>query len=275
MSDLQKLFRPLPEFEATTTVKIKETRYTNYTDIYIPNTPFQKLLSGLEVREMTKPKPSSGIEPAESDIERSIRRTKKKIADYMLCNDFDLFATFTFDKLKVKDRNDISDLKKRMSLWLKNQQKRIGKFKYLIVSEFHKDGAIHFHAVLAGYKGVLVDSGVRAHGHGVFNIKGYRLGFTNVQKIYDTDKTLYYLRKYITKDMPLISGKHRYWASHDLARPVVVYNPEPWYTDVVPVWELETEHGRVARYLSRQPSAPARLSLTDGAKLSSSGAVAN
>ena len=46
-------------------------------------------------------------------LEKSINRTKTKISDYVLCNNFSHFATFTFDpkNSKVKSEEDRHDFK--------------------------------------------------------------------------------------------------------------------------------------------------------------------
>ncbi|MDN5274247.1 MAG: hypothetical protein JWP06_148 [Candidatus Saccharibacteria bacterium] len=165
--------------------------------------------------------------------ERSLRRTKTEIKDIILCNHFDLFATFTFNK----DRQNVDVCKSKMQYWLQSQQKIHGKFDYLIVPEFHKDGvSIHFHALLSNYTGKIEDSG---HKSGktqkiIYNITSYRSGFSTATEI-DGDKTsrdmvANYVTKYITKDMPQFAGKKRYWVSKGLIRPIKSYNedvPEP------------------------------------------------
>lgn len=171
-------------------------------------------------------------------IDRSLRRAKSEIQDIVLCNKFDMFATFTFngdrknvDKFgyTVHDRQNPSELKKVMSNWLKSQQKQHGKFDYVIVPEYHKDGkSIHFHALFYGYNGALSDSGVRHNGQIVWNIVSYRGGHSTVKKIRqssdDIGRLSSYVTKYITKEMPLFSGKKRYWCSRKLDRPVKNHN---------------------------------------------------
>jgi len=86
---------------------------------------------------------------------KSIQRTKTRISDYVLTNKFDLFVTFTF----ATDRQDQKKVKTKLNTWLKSQQKQHGKFQYLLIPEFHKDGkSIHFHGLFANYKGKLTDS---------------------------------------------------------------------------------------------------------------------
>lgn len=151
----------------------------------------------------------------------SLRRSRTVISDLVLCNQFDQFATFTFKK----DRQNIQKCKEKMSYWLKSQQKQYGKFKYLIVPEFHKDGkSLHFHALMSGYKGRLVPAHTRINNRQVFNIRSYNYGFSTLVTIDDVAKVSSYVRKYITKDMPIFMGKKRYWCSTGLLRPRIYEN---------------------------------------------------
>src|SRR5690606_10827465 len=83
-------------------------------------------------------------------IIKSLARSRRTIFDYALCNDFDLFVTFTFDPRKV-NRYDMAATYVKMQSWLaRHQRKQLEKqdtFRYIIVPEKHKDGAIHFHAL--------------------------------------------------------------------------------------------------------------------------------
>jgi len=153
----------------------------------------------------------------------SIIRTKTLITDYVLSNDFKLFATFTFDPKKVDSHN--TDLaKKVMSKWLNNQRRISPEMKYLIVAEKHKSGRIHFHALLSDFNGNLIDA-KRAHkGRIVYHLEGWKFGFSTAIKIDNLAPVALYMQKYITKDMIKISNKKRYWASRNLNHPSKVYN---------------------------------------------------
>lgn len=218
--------------------------------------PIKKVDSNLEPRKAKQRTYST--ESKESVFEVSLARTKSKIRDYVLANSFDLFATFTF----AKDRTDIEKSKRKMTHWLSNQQKRNGKFEYLLVSEFHKDGeAIHFHGLLMGYPGTLRPA-INPHtgrkltkrGHQIYSLPGFRSGFTNVRKIDESPesrgKVASYVTKYITKDMVRIFGKNRYWASHGLELPVKTYGLPAWYTQREPIWQTDTKYGRVSFFLN-------------------------
>lgn len=184
--------------------------------IYIYKTPYA--LPDPEHRR-SKPKKANKDVINDLSIHRSIRRTKSTISDLVLCNDFQYFCTFTFDP-KKHDRYDVNHCKFVMSMWLHRQRTHSPNLKYLIVPEFHKDGALHFHALISGFNGRLKDSGKMQNGRKVYNMTGYRSGFTTAVPI-DHNKVAVsnYIKKYITKDMPLIYGKKRYWASTNLTRP--------------------------------------------------------
>jgi len=97
-------------------------------------------------------------------------------------------------------------------------------FAYVIVPEFHKDGAIHFHALIRDYNAELKSTNVFQNGKRVYNLTGFTAGFTNAQKLDDDQtKAAAYLTKYITKDMINRFNKRRYWASKNLYKPVKRY----------------------------------------------------
>jgi hypothetical protein len=231
--------------------------YPEFVSIFIPNIPTIKgySQSSSAPKDMEKELEDKQYE-GESPFERSIRRTKRRISDYVLCNDFDMFVTFTF----AKDRQNVERSKMKMSNWLRNQRKRNGKFQYLIIPEFHKDGkSLHFHALIGGYMGIIehaisprTHQPLRQRGQYVFSLSGYTLGFTNV-KVIDKQpsqryKVGFYVQKYITKDMPRIFAQNRYWASKGLKLPVIVDNPEKFYEVLKPDWEVKTEFGHFMRF---------------------------
>lgn len=111
-----------------------------------------------------------------------------------------------------------------MKYWLNRQKKHSPDFAYVIVPEFHKDGAIHFHALIRDYNAELKSTNVFQNGKRVYNLTGFTAGFTNAQKLDDDQtKAAAYLTKYITKDMLNRFNKRRYWASKNLCKPVKHY----------------------------------------------------
>lgn len=156
---------------------------------------------------------------------RSISRTKSVIRDLIICNDFDLFCTFTFNP-KRYDRYKLSVCKVVMENWLRNSRFRHSpELSYLVVPELHKDGAIHFHALLKNYNGNLKDTKrTTNYGFKIFNITGWRAGFSTAVPIKDKEKVSNYVSKYITKDMITFANKKRYFCSKGLKRPIRYQN---------------------------------------------------
>lgn len=248
-TNTKSIIEPVTEAEASYTVSAVATYYPDFTKVYIPNIPYHKLKPGFEFREQVA---KSDRDPID-DSDRSIRRTKKTVKDYVLCNRFELFATFTF----ATNRQDIDHCKRRMNNWLKNQKKRRGGFDYLIVPELHSDKtSLHFHALIRGYNGKIEVAINPKTGKPVikgkttfYTLPGYTLGFTNV-KIIDYSnsghlKLARYVSKYITKDMPLFAQKNRYWGSHGLKLPEKEDNPADWYKAVVPYKTINLDHGKL------------------------------
>ena len=142
------------------------------------------------------------VDPEEAE-RQSLWRAKTNFMDIALSNEFNLFVTFTF----AKNRYDVDLLKRKMAYWLNNQRLLHGNFGYLIVAEYHKDGALHFHALFQGYKGEMKSSGIFIRGREVFNVKSYRAVTTVAYKIDNLRKTAAYVAKYLTKEMPKFKRK--------------------------------------------------------------------
>lgn len=161
---------------------------------------------------------------SEDSLQRSVRRSRTAINDYVHCNDFNLFVTFTFNPKKV-NRYDLQAVYPKMQSWLWRQSRKYEDFRYVIVPETHKDGAIHFHALIGGFGGTLKKTTVIQNNKRVYNISAFTFGFTNAQYLDDDrQKAIAYLCKYITKDMQLISNRRRYWCSKALKKPVSYRN---------------------------------------------------
>lgn len=239
-------------------VKAVARYYPGYIRVYEPFVPLHKTTSDWELSY--KPKVNVPAAESKSSIEsaaeRSIRRSQKIVSDYLACNRFELFGTITFGGDR---RHDIDHTKKQFNTWLKNQRDRNGRFKYVFVPEYHKDGALHFHGVMADYTGKLKRSRNAKTGNLLYGKRGnprydlaeFKLGFTRIEPIGQTTedhgKVGSYIRKYITKDMVDIFGKKRFWASQGLSKPICEDNPY-WYTNAEPTGVYENEYGKIYTY---------------------------
>jgi hypothetical protein len=159
----------------------------------------------------------------------SFKRSKNAIFEIASANEWKYMVTFTVDKDKC-DRYDREAVKKAFSGWLYDMSKRKG-LKALIIPEYHKDKAIHFHGLIndtlemehsgtykiEGEKKPVKESTLRRRGltpraenvKDVFNVKGYKLGFsTAVPLDGNVTRVSYYMTKYCTKDLEKIFGSY-------------------------------------------------------------------
>ena len=149
----------------------------------------------------------------------SLSRTRRAIYDLCMSNKWDYFLTFTFRK-EVVDRYNYEDCSKKMMIWVNNVKKLFApNLKYVIVPEQHKDGAWHFHGLLADVGDLsFIDSGLTdSKGRTIYNLFEYKFGFTTATKVTDSLATCLYVQKYITKGLcEKLMNKKRYWCSRNL-----------------------------------------------------------
>lgn len=240
--------------EVSMDVHAVATYYPGFIKIYIPNTPIRKLLPDWEAQTKTRISINTDKTSSETDLERSIRRSQKAVSDYVYCNRFDLFATFTI----AKDRHNPEQSKNKVHNWIKNQRNRNGKFRYILVPEYHKDGALHFHALIGDYSGEVKRSRNTKTGKflvrnkkPVYELPAFTSGFTKVQYIgqsaEDHARVGSYIRKYITKEMISIFNQKRYWTSQHLNKPIQEDNPQ-WHLEAKPDTVFENEYGKILTY---------------------------
>lgn len=162
--------------------------------------------------EKFKPEP----DPEESR-RASLRRARRKIFDYSICNPFDCFVTLTLDGTLI-DRGDYGAVIKRLSTYLDNRVRRHGLI-YLGVPELHRNGGIHFHFLMNSSALKLTDSGTvsiegrkkpikiatanRQHipqekRHIVYNVEDWKLGFSTAIMTYGGRGAV---SRYISKEL--------------------------------------------------------------------------
>lgn len=177
----------------------------------------------------------------------SLTRTKTLVRDLVLCNDFDLFCTFTFDP-KLIDSFNYRACWGKMSRWLHRQSDRsreAGKqFKYLIIPEKHKSGRWHFHALISGYIGSLKPSGYKTGTlRTIYNVKSFRSGFTTAVEIDSKEGVSSYVTKYITKDFITSFNQRRFMCSRNLIRPTKTINSSI-FRDTLPIFRKKTSESK-------------------------------
>lgn len=184
----------------------------------------------------------------------SLRRTKILMNMLLEMNDFDWFATLTFDKEKI-DRTNDELVYHAYKKYIDNTKQRFPSFRYLTVLERHEDGCIHFHLLIGGLTTKqlgLVNSGKvccswayyknkiasreffertknehelqDTDGLSVYNVTSFPYGLTTVTRIASRERCNSYVKKYINKDIGKSTEifKKRFFYSKNLNRPAVV-----------------------------------------------------
>ena len=182
-----------------------------------------------EIELQSPPKKERETESPVRERADSFKRSKNAIFEIAAANEWNYMVTFTVDKEKC-NRYDREAVKKAFSGWLYDMAKR-KCLKALIIPEFHKDKAIHFHGLIngsldmehsgtykiEGEKKPVKESTLRRRGltprdenvKNVYNVKGYKLGFsTAVPLDGNVTRVSYYMTKYCTKDLEKIFGSY-------------------------------------------------------------------
>lgn len=160
-------------------------------------------------------------------------RAKNTVREYALCNCWDYFLTITF-AIDQWNRYDLQGRVRELMQYFQNLRKR-GVFpdlRYVLVPEFHKDGAVHFHGLISGIPEEAIDElppwapvSTRSHGNRHIPLLTSRYGWTTLSPIVSNIGVGFYISKYITKSMAsmaVLKGVHTYYHSRGLLRAVVV-----------------------------------------------------
>lgn len=148
-----------------------------------------------------------------SAVERiSLSRTRRNIRELALCNNFEYFCTITVSSAKC-DRYSLDEVQDNLRKCLRNIRNSSNNFKYLIITEKHKDAAFHFHGLMSG----LSDLYVNKYGY-MSCSKLDVLGFNSFSKIESLERVSNYILKYITKDCVKNSKNQVYISSRGLKK---------------------------------------------------------
>lgn len=160
---------------------------------------------------------------------KSYNRARNNLFDLLMCTpSFDCFVTLTLDGDKI-NRYDYGEVVKRLGVWLDNRVRR-KSLTYVLVPEFHKDGAVHFHG-LFNFDALNTVRACNAHtgaplsddeGRPIYNLKDYAFGFSTVIPLSGENArvaTAKYCYKYITKSKGEKVGGRYYLSGGALGRP--------------------------------------------------------
>lgn len=196
---------------------------------------------------------------ADERFSQSVSRTKSSIFELAMCNEFSYFCTFTQNENLVGDRFDLSEFRKDLSQFVRNQNRgRKNKIKYLLIPEQHRNGAWHMHGLLMGLnysdlREFTLDEKLPYRirkqikkGEKVYNWEKYatKFGFFTATEIKSHEACSRYITKYITKDLlksNIESGKHTFFASKGLNRRILISRVS---NEICPLkkWDFENEY---------------------------------
>ena len=193
----------------------------------------------------------------QNKLDNNICRTRSRVLELALCNEWEWFVTLTLDKDKY-DRYDLHKFRADLSQWLRDKNKSFkhknkAKLQYLLIPETHKDGAWHMHGLFNGipYQEI-ADFIPCVHPENLIksvykNWPAYakKFGFISMGRIRDKAKCAFYISKYITKDLSkrmFDLREHLYFSTQGLneyENAAYVYGREPELD------KLTSNHGEV------------------------------
>lgn len=175
------------------------------------------------------PKPKNMENEVRND---SVNRAKKNIVNIAMLNQFSYFITWTLDKEKI-NRFDKLEISKKLKNYLNNMLKRGHIEKYLIIPEYHKDGAIHMHGLIKGNIKIVDSSKKTKDGKPIYNMPQWKLGYSTAIELDEhIDRVAKYITKYVTKDFKKIFGSFYYAGGKELIRKPCISLCDTNYDDV-------------------------------------------
>ena len=163
---------------------------------------------------------------------KAFNRARNNLFDIaMSTTSFDCFVTLTLDP-NVVNRYSYDDVIKRLNVWLSNRVQR-NCLTYILVPEYHKDKAIHFHG-LCNFAALKTSRAVSPsgrelsdnEGRPIYNIVDFKLGHNTVIPLSGENArtaTTKYCYKYITKSGGNMVGGRYYLSGGNLGRPKYKY----------------------------------------------------
>lgn len=174
----------------------------------------------------------------------SLSRTRSKIFELALCNNFSFFATFTFAESKGFNRKNLKECYKAFADCIRVFNRSDDyDIRYLLIPERHHDGSWHLHGLISGlpsydlylftsadwnlskgkklpYRIIKsVKSGQKVYS---WNSVSLRFGWNTLMPVRSAMGVSKYITKYITKglsnDLLCQPGSHLYYCSKGLSR---------------------------------------------------------
>ena len=211
-----------------------------------------------------KNKKSSPVKSDDSArFSQSLSRTKSRIFELAMCNEFRYFCTFTQNK-ELRNRFNLDEFRKDFAQLVRNLNRtrtEDNKIKYILIPEEHKKGGWHMHGLLQGLTGEDLREFTLAeklphkirnqliNGEKVYNWEKYskKFGFFTCTAIKDNIACSKYITKYITKDLQqnaLENNIHLFFASQGLKGRETLAKNCPEFCPV-DTWDFENDYVKI------------------------------
>lgn len=163
------------------------------------------------------------------NLARSVRRSKAQVRRKCMAGGLDHLLTLTYRQNVTSLDSAFYDAKRFIRL----VRKRLPEWKYVLVPEFQKRGAVHFHMAVRGFQDVrlLRRCWLEVVGAGNIDVQGPRFSGSVKWKL---PKLASYLSKYITKDQSAANARQRYRVAEGIEIPsAITVHRFPRFTDFV------------------------------------------
>lgn len=196
-------------------------------------------------------------------LENSISRTRSKIFEIAMCNQFDYFVTLTLNKDK-HDRYDLNAYIASLGQFIRDYRKKTGcNVQYLLIPEKHANGAYHMHGLLKGIKEkdkrlfTLKDNipekikNMIRDGRMIYNWVPYanKFGWVTLEKVRKVEAVSRYITKYIKKSVGttvIELNKKSYYCSRGLKKAEVIKKGTfPTLPENAPKFNYENDYIRI------------------------------
>lgn len=184
-------------------------------------------------------------EENDEKLSQSLTRSRTQVREYVLCNPWDWWCTFTIDPEKY-DRYQLDVFYKAFAQFINNYntkcQEEEHKVKYVLVPEQHEDGAWHMHGFIKGIRPK--DLYINQYGYQTWKQYEKKFGFISMSEIKNIEKAASYAIKYMTKNADKNVqelNKHMYYCSKGLNKAVELFRGRADY--LAGKWDWEHPEG--------------------------------
>jgi len=150
------------------------------------------------------------------NIDRSLRRSKANVRRKVMSADLDYMLTLTYKENMTDLEQGWNDFRK----YIRKVRRLLPNYKYVVVAEYQKRGAVHFHIAVKGWQPIKQLQAIwhSVVGQGMGNVRYDKPKF-QIRYKWQLAKIAGYLSKYITKSLGAAFARQRYRVSEGIIVP--------------------------------------------------------